>query len=46
MAEDEKQRREQAEALVQEEAQHRQQLEAELERLRAQLAASQDKTLT
>jgi len=46
LAQEESDRRHEAEALLQEETQHRQQLEAELERLRAQLAASQDKTLT
>ena len=39
MAEDEKQRREQAEAIAQEATQHRQQLESELEQLRAEMAA-------
>lgn len=46
MADDEKQRREQAEALLQEETQRSQQLEAELEKLRAQLITSQNETLT
>ena len=39
MAEDEKKRREQAEAIAQEATQRRQQLESELEQLRAEMAA-------
>ena len=44
IADDEKQRRQQAEAVVQAEIQRRQQLESELEQLRAEMAALQDES--